>query len=381
MESLKDKWLLAKIHGPVAGTWRKPLIFGLKANKRIGVKNARSVVYGTFVGISATAQVCHPSHMSIKWGILGTGGIAHEFAEDVLAHTSMEIFAVGSRSKENANNFRTGVKGYGSYEELVTSDVDAIYVATPHQLHCSNTLLALNAGKPVLCEKPFAINASEAKLMADTAENQKLLLMEAMWTRYLPHIQKVRELLPELGEVTNVIADHGQSLLHIQRLVDPNYAGGALLDLGIYPVSFTYLILGKPDKITAKGVIKNGVDLQSSAIFEYSGGQQALINTNLVAKSPTTASINGTKARLELDTSFYRPTNMRLIYHDGRIVEFKNEYRGHGLREQAIYFEKMLISGKKVSELLPMSESISILETLDEIRRQIGLKYPMESLD
>ena len=318
--------------------------------------------------------------MSIKWGILGTGGIAHEFAEDVLTHTSMEIFAVGSRSKENANNFRTGVKGYGSYEELVASDVDAIYVATPHQLHCSNTLLALNAGKPVLCEKPFAVNANEAKLMAETAKEKNLLLMEAMWTRYLPHIQKVRELLPELGEIINVSADHGQSLLHIQRLTDANYAGGALLDLGIYPISFTYFILGKPEKITAKGVVKNGVDLQTSAIFEYTNGRQAVISTNMVAKSPTTASINGTRARLELETSFYRPTNMKLVYNDGREVEFKNEYRGHGLREQAIYFEKLLISGKHESDLLPISETISIMETLDEIRGQIGLKYPMENL-
>jgi predicted dehydrogenase len=214
--------------------------------------------------------------------------------------------------------------------------------------------------------------------MSDTAKSKKLLLMEAMWTRYLPHIQKVRELLPELGEVKNIQADHGQSLMHIKRLTDPNYAGGALLDLGIYPISFAFMVLGKPEKITAKGVIENGVDLQSSAIFEYSGGRQAVINTVMNAKSPTTASINGTRARLELSTSFYRPTDMRLIYDDGRIVEFKNEYRGHGLREQAIYFEKMLISGKKESPLLPMSETVEIMECLDEIRNQIGLKYPFE---
>ena len=314
--------------------------------------------------------------MSIKWGVLGTGGIAREFTEDLLSHTEMKVAAVGSRSIENAKNFRAGVTAYGSYEELVASDVDAIYVATPHQAHASNAILALNAGKPVLCEKPFAVNANEAKAMATTAKENNLLLMEAMWTRYLPHIQKVREIMHELGDIYNVQADHGQSLMHIKRLTDPTYAGGALLDLGIYPLSFTYFIFGKPEKITAKAVIENGVDLQTSAIFEYSGGRQAVINTVMNAKSPTTASINGSKARLELSTSFYRPTDMRIIYNDGRTMEFKNEYRGHGLREQAIYFEKLLISGKKDSDLLPISETISIMETMDEIRNQIGLKYP-----
>lgn len=317
--------------------------------------------------------------MSIKWGILGTGGIAHEFAADVRSHTEMKISAVGSRSLAKAKEFDKEVYPFGSYEELVASDVDAIYVATPHQVHAENTILALNAGKPVLCEKPFAINTAQAINMAAAAKQNNLLLMEAMWTRYLPHIQKVRELMHELGEVLNVQADHGQSLMSIKRLTDPNYAGGALLDLGIYPVSFTYLVFGRPEKITAKSVIENGVDLQTSAIFEYAGGRQAVINTVMNAKTPTAASINGTKARLELATSFYRPTDMRLVYNDGRIVDFKNEYRGHGLREQAIYFEKMLISGKKDSELLPISETISIMESLDEIRNQIGLKYPMEN--
>ena len=316
--------------------------------------------------------------MSIKWGVIGTGGIAREFTEDVISHTEMTISAVGSRNLDKANSFREGIKGFGSYEELVNSDVDAIYVATPHQAHCENTILALKAGKPVLCEKPFAVTAIQAKAMANAAKVNNLLLMEAMWTRYLPHIQKVRELMHELGEIHNVQADHGQSLLHINRLTDPNYAGGALLDLGIYPVSFTYFVFGKPEKVTAKGVVENGVDLQTSAIFEYSGGRQAVINTVMNSKTPTTASINGTKARLELATSFYRPTDMRIVYNDGRVVEFKNEYRGHGLREQAIYFEKMLITGKKDSELLPISETVSIMETMDEIRTQIGLKYPIE---
>lgn len=319
--------------------------------------------------------------MSIKWGVLGTGGIARQFTEDVIKHTEMTISAVGSRSIESAKAFaslHSGIQSYGSYEELVASDVDAIYVATPHQLHESNTILALNSGKPVLCEKPFAINSTQAIAMASAAKENNLLLMEAMWTRYLPHIQKVRELIHELGDIRNVQADHGEPLLHVKRMTDSNYAGGALLDLGIYPVSFTHFVFGKPEKITAKSFIKDGVDIQTSAIFEYDGGREAVINTTMDVRTPTTASINGTKARLELDTWFYKPTSMRLVYSDGKFVEFKNEYRGHGLREQAIYFEKMLITNKKDSELLPLAESISIMETMDEIRNQVALKFPME---
>lgn len=317
--------------------------------------------------------------MSIKWGILGTGGIARAFAEDVLTHTEMAIAAVGSRNLDSAKNFRDGVIGYGSYEELVASDVDAIYIATPHQVHCANTILALSAGKPVLCEKPFAVNAIEARSMAEASLKNDLLLMEAMWTRYLPHIQKVRELINELGEIYSVIADHGQALTHVKRLTDPHYAGGALLDLGIYPISFIHMILGKPDLITAKGHLVDGVDYQSSAIFEYQSGAQAIFSTNMKVKSSTFAMISGTKARLEISTPFFAPTDLKLIYNDGKVREFKNEYRGQGLREQAIYFEKLLITGKKDSELLPLAESISIMESMDEIRSQIGLKYPFEN--
>ena len=316
--------------------------------------------------------------MSIKWGILGTGGIAREFAQDVANFTEMKIAAVGSRTLKNAEQFGFAEHVFGSYEELVNSDVDAIYIATPHQVHCENTLLALSAGKPVLCEKPFAVNANQAKAMADSASKNNLLLMEAMWTRYLPHIQKVRELINELGEIYSVSAEHGQALTHIPRLTDPNYAGGALLDLGIYPVSFIYMVLGKPIKITARGEIVGGVDYQTSAIFQYENGAHATFNTNLKVKGPTTATIAGSKARLELETSFYRPTNIRLVYNDGNVREFPNAYRGHGLREQAIYFEKMLIGGKLESALLPIAETISIMETLDEIREQIGLRYPFE---
>ena len=210
---------------------------------------------------------------NFSWGILGTGGIAQAFVDDLQLAEGHSIGAVGSRSISKAQEFAKllpGAVAYGSYEELVhDKNIDAIYVATPHPMHEEHTLLALNAGKPVLCEKPFAISAKQAQLMIDTARENKVALLEAMWTRYLPHIATVREILNAgtLGQIQTVEADHGQRLAdrNIPRLMDPALGGGALLDLGIYPVSFLHLVLGTPTHITARAVMTDrGVDAQES---------------------------------------------------------------------------------------------------------------------
>jgi len=326
-----------------------------------------------------------PLAMSIRWGILGTGGIAREFAEDLLNYTEMTVVAVGSRTLEGAEKFKISISNsdltaFGSYEELIASDVDAVYVATPHQVHAENTILALTGKRPVLCEKPFAVNADQAKAMASAASNNQQLLVEAMWTRYLPHIQKVRELLPELGDIQLVEADHGQSLLHIKRLTDPIYAGGALLDLGIYPISFAYMVLGKPLSIVARGEFTpSGVDSQTSMIFQYANGAHAQLTTTLLLKSPCTAQIIGTDASLFVDGDFYTPTSMRLKKVSGEVIEFPRDYQGHGLREQAIEFAKLIFEGKKESDVMTHNDTQSIMETMDEIRSQIGLRYPFEN--
>lgn len=321
------------------------------------------------------------------WGIIGTGGIANAFASDLQRLPDHKVEAVGSRSAQNAHAFAAkfaDCRSYGSYEELVADpNIDGIYVATPHPSHASNTLLALRAGKPVLCEKPFAVNAIEAKVMIDTAREMNVTLMEAMWTRFLPHIKKVREILATgvVGQIISVEADHGQRLaaLQIPRLMLPEFGGGALLDLGIYPVSFAHMVLGPPLKITASAAFTpEGVDSQTTAIFDYAAGAQAILTSNMIASSPCRAVISGTLGRIEIDRTFYNPAPMRVILIDDSFTDYPNEYQGHGLREQAIEFAMLVRTGKIESSQLKLDETLSIMESMDEIRRLIKLKFPFE---
>jgi predicted dehydrogenase len=322
-----------------------------------------------------------------RWGILASGGIAQAFARDLSYFNNHIVAAVGSRSQESAAAFATefpGCVAYGSYEELVNDPtLDAIYVATPHPYHVSNTILALNAGKPVLCEKPFTINAAEAKQMKAAADSNGVALMEAMWARFLPHMHKVREILASgiLGEIWAVEADHGQRLSDYAnpRHWEPSLGGGALLDLGIYPISFAHMVLGKPDSITSSATFTDkGVDASSTAIFNYKSGAQAILTSNMMVSTPCRATICGTLGKIEIDRTFYNPTSMRVIMHDGTTTEYPSDYKGHGLREQAQEFERVVRSGAMNSPILTPDESILIMGSLDEIRRQIGLIYPSE---
>ena len=322
-----------------------------------------------------------------RWGILASGGIAQAFARDLSYLNNHIVAAVGSRSKESADSFATAFPGcvaYGSYQELVSDPtLDAIYVATPHPYHVSNTVLALNAGKPVLCEKPFAINAKEAREMKAAADANGVALMEAMWARFLPHMHKVREILASgvLGEIWAVEADHGQRLSdHANpRHWEPSLGGGALLDLGIYPISFAHMVLGKPDSITSAATFTDkGVDSISTAIFNYKNGAQAILTSNMMVSTSCRATICGTLGKIEIDRTCYNPTSMRVIMHDGTTAEYPNDYNGSGLREQAKEFERVVRSGAKNSPILTPEESVEIMGSLDEIRRQIGLIYPSE---
>jgi len=321
------------------------------------------------------------------WGIIGTGGIARSFAFDLQPLPDHKVAAVGSRSKEKGHAFAAQFEdcaAYGSYEELVADPkIDGIYVATPHPAHVSNTLLALRAGKPVLCEKPFAVNASEARLMIDTAREQNLALMEAMWTRFLPHIKKARQILNDgvIGEVISVEADHGQRLapLQIPRLMLPEFAGGAVLDLAVYPISFAHMVLGVPEKITASAAFTSeGVDSQTTAIFDYSSGAQAILTANMITVTPCRAVISGTLGRIEIDRTFYRPAPMRVVLNDDSVTEYPNDYQGGGWREQAIEFANVVRTGRTESSLLTLDETYQIMQSMDEIRRLIKLKFPIE---
>jgi predicted dehydrogenase len=324
---------------------------------------------------------------NFSWGILGPGGIARAFAKDLTLLEGHTIGAVGSRSLANAQSFADefGGTAYGSYEELVNdSTIDAIYVATPHPAHHDNVILALNAGKPVLCEKPFAVNAQEAQAMIDAASRNNVALMEAMWARFLPHYAKVREIVASgvLGPILSIHADHGQRLAdqNIPRLVEPNLAGGALLDLGIYPISFAHMILGNPLSIKSTAVMTDkGVDAQTSMIFTYDNGAQSILTTTMIEQTPCRAVVAGLNGWLEIDRTFYNPASMRVVLNDGSITQYPSQYSGHGLREQAEIFKLLVQSGKFESEILSWQDTVDIMKTMDTVREQIGLKYPFES--
>jgi predicted dehydrogenase len=326
---------------------------------------------------------------SLRWGILATGWIAERFTASLLKHTGQQVVAVGSRSSEKGAAFAAqhGIPTvHGSYEELVADPgVDIVYVATPHSEHYANALLAIAAGKHVLVEKAFTRNAAEAREVIDAARAKGVFVQEAMWTRYLPRTDVVRQLLEDgvLGELSTVVADHGQYMEPNPqgRMFAPELAGGALLDLGIYPVSYAAFVLGTPTAIVSAGrKTFTGVDGQISAVLQSSGGAQALLDTSLFAKTPTTATISGSEARIELAGDFYSPGSVRLISKDGEELTWDaNPIPGHeGLCYQAVDAARRISAGALESELLPLSETLSIMGTLDELRRQLGVVYPGE---
>ena len=319
----------------------------------------------------------------LRWGILGTGLIAAAFATDLALTDSGVIAAVGSRSHESAERFAAahGVsRAHASYEALVNDpEIDVVYVATPHPMHRDNALLALEAGKPVLVEKPFTMNAAEARDVVTVARERRLFAMEAMWTRFLPHIGVVRDWLAQgtLGEIVTVNADHGQWFAEDPqfRLFAPALGGGALLDLGIYPVSFASMILGSPTEVVAiSDPAFTGVDAQTSMLFRYASGAHAVLTCTLRAKSPTRAAIVGTEARIEIDGAFYAPASVSLIPRDGEPTVVRSAHHGRGLRHQADEVAGRLAAGELESPLMSLDETVAIMETMDAVRAQAGAR-------
>lgn len=324
----------------------------------------------------------------IRWGVLAPGRIARDWTTALHATTESRVAAVGSRSIARAQAFAAefGVeRAHGSYEDLVADDaVDAIYVASPHSEHHDHALLALAAGKPVLVEKAFTRNAAEAREVIETARAEGLLAVEAMWTRFLPHIDVVRRCLEEgvLGEVRAVEADHGQLLFPDGplRLADPALAGGALLDLAVYPVSFAHLALGGFTSVRAAGTLApTGVDASETVAVVGAQGAIGTLAATMLAKTPCSASISGTVARLEIDGWFYEPNTVRLIDVDDREMgRYETPRRENGLAYEAAEFARLLTAGKTESDLLPLDETLQIMQALDEARSQLGVTFPGE---
>ena len=327
----------------------------------------------------------------IRWGLLGAGGIAGVFAENLLTE-GLTIRAVAARDGAKARAFadRFGIlTAHAGYEALVHDpDVDAIYVATTHNFHAEHALLAIGAGKPVLVEKAFTVTAAQAREVADAARARGVFAMEAMWTRFLPHVDVIRRVLSDglLGEVETLVADHGQWFAPDprHRLYDPDAAGGALLDLGVYPVSFASFVLGAPGRVTAVGTKAfTGVDRQVSAVLDryQESAATALVTTTLAAATPVTASVSGSQARLEVPGPFYVPQAVRLVTRSGESVESgAPTIRGHeGLCFEAAHFATLVAEQRPESPLLPLDETLAIMETLDDVRAQVGVVYPGEA--
>lgn len=326
----------------------------------------------------------------IKWGILGTGGIAEKFAADLTHAENGELYAAGSRTIENATKFADKYSiphAYGSYDELVGDpEVDAIYVATPHPFHKENVLTALHAGKAVLCEKPMTVNAGELEELVATARDKNLFLMEAMWSRFLPALVKVREWLDEgkIGEVKVVKAEFG---FHIGwdpegRLLNPALGGGALLDAGIYPVSFASMVFGpKPERVwTTAHIGETGVDEHFSILLDYGQGKTASLHGGVRLHLPNDAYIHGTKGYIHIP-QFLFADQATLHINGEEPVTFKDSRGDHGISGYKFEAEEVgraLLEGKKESSVITLEESLDIIRLLDKVRDEWGLKYPFE---
>lgn len=324
---------------------------------------------------------------SLRWGILGTGWIAHAQTADLVAH-GFTVNAVGSRTQSGAAAFAAefGIpNAHSSYESLVGDDsVDVVYVATPHPMHASNAVLALNAGKHVLVEKPFTLTARQARELVDLAAQKQVVVLEAMWTRFLPHMVRLREIIRAggIGEVRTLLADHNQLLSDDPngRLRNPALGGGALLDLGIYPVSFAWDLFGEPSRVLASGTkTETDVDRQTAIILEYPGGQRAVLHTALDTPGPNRAAVIGTTGMIELESVWYTPTTFTVFDSSGEPTErYVSDVTGRGMQYQAWELERLVARGENPADLLPPEQSVSTMRTLDEVRRQIGLNYPGE---
>ena len=317
--------------------------------------------------------------MTYNWGFLGASGIANSMAQD-FALAGLNIHAVAARELSRAQEFANNHKipnAYGDYNQLMNDpNIDIVYVSTLNQVHLEHALLAIRSGKHVLVEKPFTVSAKEAEQLQAEAKQHNVLAMEAMWTRFLPshlELQKVIE-SEELGEIKLLQASHNQLLTHVPRLQDPAVGGGAMLDLGIYPLSFAYRILGSPKAIHANGQLtERGVDEWAAVSLEYETGAGALLTTCMSAAGSTTAEIIGTKARVELDGPFYNNVAWRIIGSDDTLIrEYIPEQRGRGMQHQALHFEDCLSKGMTESPILPLGESVEIMKSMDVVQKQIG---------
>lgn len=319
----------------------------------------------------------------VRWGILGTGKIARVFATALTETPDAQLAGVGSRNADSAADFaRTfGGRAWGSYEELVHApDVDLVYVATPHPMHYENVRLALDAGKGVLCEKAFTVNRREAEDLVRRARDKGLFLMEAMWTRFLPAFAEVRRIVDagEIGAVRQVNADLGfkADLAPEHRVLNPALGGGALLDLGIYPLSIALALLGPVETVLAQADIgPTGVDEQTGILLRHEGGGMSVCSCSLRARLPSELTIAGERGHVRMNTMFYRAQTVTVARADGIARTVPTPYLGNGYVHEIVEAQRCWRAGLVESPGMTHADTLALMGVMDEVRRQIGLAY------
>ena len=326
----------------------------------------------------------------VRWGIIGAGSIASRFAEALAALPEAETLAVGSRSRESADRFAEThgfSRSYPTYEALAADpDVDVVYVATPHPFHAENVELCLRAGKAVLCEKPFTMNSAEARRIVGIARGLDLFLMEGMWTRFFPLMERLREILADgtIGGPRMLTVDFGFRAEPdpSSRLFDPKLGGGALLDVGVYCVSLASMVLGPPVRATGYAHLgETGVDEQFAATLEHGEGRLSAITAGTRTATPHEATVLGTEGYARIHSPWWRPEAMTISRpgQEDEVVRVPTE--DNGFRYEAAEVMKCLGAGERESRVMPLDETISVLETMDEIRADWGLRYPGEGTE
>ncbi|MBZ9777533.1 Gfo/Idh/MocA family oxidoreductase [Psychroflexus sp. CAK8W] len=318
-----------------------------------------------------------------NWGIIGLGGIAHKFASDLNDVEGAQLYAVASRTLEKARNFASEFDvetAYGSYEALAKDPkVDIIYIATPHVFHYENTMMCLEHGKAVLCEKPMAINAEQLKTMIQASKEKSLFLMEGLWTNFMPHLQKVHQLnqYETYGKCLKVEADFSFKAKFDteKRLFNKDLGGGALLDIGIYPVFLALKLLGSPQEMEATCEFSStGIDISNQINFKYASGATAKLSSSFAKTTPSKAKIYFEKATVEFGSRFHQTDKLSITTDSGKDhIDF--HYPTHGYQFEIEHVQECLDKGLTQSPEMPLAASLELIETLDKIREQLGLVY------
>jgi predicted dehydrogenase len=322
----------------------------------------------------------------MNWGIIATGRISGSFAEGLKALPEATLLGVAYRNQESADRFGDTFnvpRRYDSYEALVEDpDIDVIYIGTPHPMHYENTLLCLNAGKHVVCEKPLALNGRDVRTMIETARANNVFFMEAMWMWFFPAIRRAKALIEEgvIGTPHVLMADFGfaANFDPTSRHFDPALGGGAVLDIGIYPLALALYLFGKPSAVTGKAVMgQTGVDEVMTATLEYADGKMANLTATLRAFTPCEAVIAGTKGNLRIHRQFWHPEKLTLDV-EGTSQTLDIPIEGNGYNYEAEEAMVQIRAGAVESPIMSWQASMDLMEMMDTLREQWGLVYPNE---